>query len=208
MRKERKRLPLSKLELNTGQLGWLPKNPRQWKQLDIDRTKTSITEDPDFLDDRPVLVVPADDAGKYVVFAHNLCTHSARELGWKDIPCVIYYPETEEDHYIIKRRTLKDNGSFGSHDYDILADEWDDMPLADWGIDAWEQTEAPNKEENTAKEDHFNPNEEEIHVICKRGAIWQLGAHRLMCGDSISLEEVEKLVGGGAHKHPDNGPSV
>lgn len=199
MRKERKRLPLSQLELNTGQLGWLPRNPRQWKQIDIDRTKKSITEDPDFLEDRPVLVTPSDKEGRFVVFAHNLCTHSAKQLdGWKDIPCVIYYPESDEDRLTIKRRTIKDNGSYGSHDYDILADEWDDAPLADWGIDAWEQTEAPDKEENTAKEDHFNPNEEEIHVICKRGDIWQLGDHRLMCGDSISLEEVEKLVGGGA----------
>lgn len=196
MKKERKKLPVKLLELNTGQLGWLPRNPRQWKQIDIDRTKASITEDPDFLEDRPVLVVPNPDNGKYVVFAHNLCTHSAGLLDWKDLPCMIYYPETDEDRYIIKRRTIKDNGSYGSNDYDILADEWDDMPLEDWGLEVPDVAAASEQEENTAKEDYFDPDREEIHVICKRGDIWQCGEHRLMCGDSISLEEVQKLVGG------------
>ena len=30
---------------------------------------------------------------------------------------------------------IKDNGSFGSWDYDMLANEWDDLPLSDWGVD-------------------------------------------------------------------------
>lgn len=137
MRKESKRLPLKQLELNEGQLGWLPRNPRQWTQTDIDRTKASITEDPDFLEDRPVLVTPSDKEGRFVVFAHNLCTHSAKELAWKDVPAVIYYPESDDDHLTIKRRAIKDNGSYGSNDYDALANEWDDMPLADWGMPSW-----------------------------------------------------------------------
>ena len=194
MRKERKRLPLSQLELNTGQLGWLPRNPRQWKQIDIDRTKKSITEDPDFLEDRPVLVVPADKAGRFVVFAHNLCTHSAKELAWKDIPAVIYYPESDDDHLTIKRRAIKDNGSYGSNDYDALANEWDDMPLADWGLTGWEREGSAS---SGAEEDDFDEETDHIAVVCKPGDVWQLGDHRLMCGDSIDLEQVKTLMGGG-----------
>ena len=45
MRKERKALKVSALSQNNGQLSWLPKNPRQWTQTDIDRTASSIRED-------------------------------------------------------------------------------------------------------------------------------------------------------------------
>jgi site-specific DNA-methyltransferase (adenine-specific) len=49
------------------------------------------------------------------------------------------------------------------------------------------------------KEDNFDEEKEEIHVRCKPGDVWELGEHRLMCGDSIDLEHVNPLTGGGAH---------
>ena len=47
-----------------------------------------------------------------------------------------------------------------------------------------------------AKEDDFDDKKDEIHVRCKPGDIWQLGDHRLMCGDSTDLETVKTLMGG------------
>lgn len=137
MRKERKALKVSALSQNNGQLPWLPKNPRQWTQTDIDRTANSINEDEDFLEDRPLLVVP--DGKKYVVFAGNLRLTAAKKEGFLELPCVVYYPETAQDKETIKRRAMKDNGSFGQWDYDELANCWDDLPLTDWGIPAWPQ---------------------------------------------------------------------
>lgn len=55
MKKERTEIAVAHLRTNTGQLAWLPSNPRQWTQTDIDRTAASIREDPDFLEDRPLL---------------------------------------------------------------------------------------------------------------------------------------------------------
>ena len=141
MRKERDTLKVSQLETNNGQLGWLPKNPRQWTQTDIDRTKASIQEDTDFLEDRPLLVCPGL-AGKYVVFGGNLRLTAARSLKLKEVPVVVYCldeggPEQDEIRETVKRRAMKDNGSFGAWDYDALANEWDDMPLQDWGVPAW-----------------------------------------------------------------------
>ena len=201
MKKERKSTPLSKLVLNEGQLGWLPRNPRQWGQDDVDKTVKSIIEDPDYLEDRPLLVVPM--GALFVIFAGNLRGFSAPKADLSDVPCVIYYPVTDEDKETVKRRAMKDNGSFGRFDSDIIADEWDYTPeeLVGYGLPDFlsgqgnENTGGP--EENTAKEDGFNEEEEEIHVICKRGDIWQLGDHRLMCGDSIDLQEVNLLMGGG-----------
>ena len=196
MQKERTTLNVAALANNTGQLGWLPSNPRQWTQTDIDRTAKSLTNDPDFLEDRPLLALR--DGKGFIIFAGNLRLTAARKLKLKEVPGIIYTPESDEDRETIKRRSILDNGSFGAWDYDILANEYDDLPLEDYGIPAWEtSSDAPGVEENTAQEDNFVEENEEIHVICKKGDIWQLGDHRLMCGDSIELEEVEKLIGGG-----------
>ena len=137
MRKERIKAKVADLVLNKGQLDWLPKNPRQWTQTDIDRTKQSLERDPDFQEDNPLKVVELPD-GKLLVFAGNLRTTSAKALKWKTFEAIKYYPETDEDRATVKRRALLDNGSFGAWDYDALANEWDDLPLADWGVPSWE----------------------------------------------------------------------
>ena len=139
MRKERATLKTAALLPNTGQLDWLPKNPRQWTKEDVARTVVSIEEDTDFLEDRPLLVVP--HGKRWVVFAGNLRHTAASEMGLETVPCVVYFPETEDDQLTIKRRAMKDNGSFGSWDYDELANAWDDLPLAEWGVPAWDNTE-------------------------------------------------------------------
>jgi len=149
MRKERATLKVSAIVANEGQLPWLPANPRQWTQTDIDRTRNSILEDPDFLDDRPLLVVPMPDGKTWLVFAGNLRREGAKSGKVKEVPVVIYYPETDADHETIKRRALKDNGSFGDWDFDALANEWDDMNLQDFGVPAWDPE--PEKEEREQK---------------------------------------------------------
>lgn len=202
MKKVRQDIPIARLKLNTGQLPWLPRNPRQWTSDDVDRTVRSIEEDPDFLEDRPDLVVQLDEKD-YVVFAGNLRTHSAKKAGRKTMPCVIYFPETDEDRETVKRRAMKDNGSFGSWDWDTLANEWDDEVerLADFGINVPEDWVSASGGEGGSSgtrgtEDDFDENADGILVRCKPGDVWQLGEHRLTCGDSTDLEVVTRLMGG------------
>lgn len=135
MKKTRTTAQLTRLKMNTGQIDWLPKNPRQWDSDDLDRTVASIIEDPDFLEDRPLLAV--ENGKDLVVFGGNLRLSALRKTQYKTAPVVIYEPETDEDRETIKRRAMKDNGSFGSWDYDTLANEWQDEvdKLADWGVD-------------------------------------------------------------------------
>lgn len=145
MRKERKEIQLVHLLPNTGQADWLPSNPREWTAQDVTRTARSIKEDPDFLEDRPLLVFPHGE--DFVVFAGNLRREGCVSRKMKSAPCVVYYPETADDYNTIKRRAMKDNGSFGKFDYDALANEWDDLPLTDYGIEVWD-TEARQKMDN------------------------------------------------------------
>lgn len=132
------RVAVDRLRINEGQLEWLPRNPRQWTQTDIDRMVRSVEEDPDFAEVRPVLATPAPD-GSLVVFAHNLLTRAAQVRGDRDLPVAVFEPETDEDRETVCRLALKDNGTFGSWDTDILANEWNDDPwqLEAWGVPEW-----------------------------------------------------------------------
>ena len=201
MKKQRIKAKVADLVLNEGQLEWLPKNPRQWTREDIEKTKASLGNDPDFTEERPVLVVECD--GKLLVFAGNLRTTAAKALKWEYISAVLYTPENDEDKDTIKRRSILDNGAFGSWDYDMLANEWDDLPLGEWGVPAWstEDVELESVSAKDVQEDDFDEEKDHIEVRCKRGDVWQLGDHRLMCGDSVDLEDVKRLMGGGGSRH-------
>lgn len=177
MNKARLTIATSKLVGNSGQLDWLPRNPRTWTAGDLERTKRSIERDGDFLEDRPLLVVPAESGKgeRYIVFGGNLRLKACRENGVKTAPAVIYFPETDEDRETVKRRAALDNGSFGSWDYDALANEWDDLPLVDLGIPAWEPEQdlpEPSSTSRAAGEDDVDLGEHvyAIRVICKDSA--------------------------------------
>ena len=206
MKKERKLLRVADLQLNEGQLGWLPKNPRQWTQEDIDKTAASIREDEDFLEERPILVIPIPGTGDFVVFCGNLRREGAKAAGLTQVPCVIHYPETEDDREAVLRRSLKDNGSFGRFDWDEMANNpvWGKFDAASFGIPSWPQPEGGEGVQpgvggaggGEAHEDDFDEESDDIHVRCKKGDIWQLGDHRIMCGDSTDSEMVKALMGG------------
>lgn len=206
MKKERKEIGLGFLHRNEGQLVWLPKNPRQWTQTDIDRTAESIKRDTDFLEDRPLLVV-ALDKRDYIVFAGNLRYTGAVAAKLSKAPAVVYTPEGEEDEETIRRRALLDNGSFGSWDWDeMFSSPFGQMDLEALGIGKAFQDGNPfgegengggeTSQPTETHEDDFSEEEDAIKVRCKPGDIWQLGEHRLMCGDSIDLEQVKTLMGG------------
>lgn len=164
MLKERIKAKVSDLILNEGQLGWLPTNPRQWTQTDIDRTKKSLETDADFQEDKPIMVVRHED--KLLVFAGNLRTTAAKALNWETFDAMLYTPETEEDRATIKRRAILDNGSFGEWDMDMLANEWDDLPLREWGIDMpdWEQKDVQVLEEK--EHDDLSAKINALYQIC------------------------------------------
>lgn len=185
------RINLQELEQNKGQIPGLPANPRQWTRDEIDRIAKSLKETPELFEARPIIVIPHE--GKYVILGGNLRYEGCKKNKDKDAPCFIIPDDTPIDK--MKEIIIKDNGSFGEWDYDALGNLWDDLPLADWGVPAWDVQEVGGGQPDV-QEDDFNP-DDGVLVRCNPGDIWQLGDHRLMCGDSIDLEQVKKLTGGG-----------
>lgn len=187
------RISIKRLHPNEGQIPGLPSNPRQWTQTEIDKIAKSLKETPELFEARPVIVMPFQ--GEYVILGGNLRYEGCKKNKEKDLPCFVL-PETTSVEKM-KEIVIKDNGTFGGWDYDALANEWDDLALTDWGVPTWDMEQEADAAPQEAQEDDFDEGQDEIHIRCKKGEIWQLGEHRLMCGDSTDLESVTKLMGGG-----------
>lgn len=133
------------------------------------------------------------DASNVIVNGHTRLK-AAKYLGLKEVPTIIADDLTPEQ---IKAFRLADNkvGEIATWDEELLNAELDE--LADLDFDMTEfGFDLPDieSEEVEVIEDEF---EEELPAepISKLGDIYQLGRHRLMCGDSTNSLEVEKLMG-------------
>lgn len=76
----------------------------------------------------------------------------------------------------------------------IAAQEGIDLP--DWGLDPKDLGIAQEQEPQEAKEDDFDEEKDPVATICQEGDVWQLGEHRLMCGDSTKADDVARLMDG------------
>lgn len=188
MKKQRIKARVSDLVLNEGQIDWLPRNPRQWTQDDIDRTKASLLRDSDFQEDRPLLVLQYGDS--LLVFAGNLRTTSAKSLNWDTLEAVLYTPETEDDRVTVKRRAMLDNGSFGDWDFDALANEWDDLDLEGWGIPAWKVGSVDLDAVDALFEDSNKPKkEEELTLTITIPKLYEDNIEDIESAVKVTLEE-------------------
>lgn len=121
---------MTDLEQNKGQVEGLPSNPREWGRKELDDLVRSIRETPELLEARGLIVWPYE--GKYIILGGNMRFSALREMNEVDAPCYVMPEDTPLEK--LREIVIKDNGSFGSWDYDMLANEWDDLPLADWGV--------------------------------------------------------------------------
>lgn len=188
---ETRRIKLTDLVLNEGQIAGLPTNPRQWTKTELNKLKKSLQETPELLEARGILVYPWE--GKYLVLGGNMRLSALKALKATDAPCIVFPEDTPIDK--LKEIVIKDNGSFGEWDYDLLANEWDSLPLADWGVPNWERDLGDSPTSADAEDDDFDESEVTESVCCP-GDVWQLGRHRLLCGDSTNQEDIERLMGG------------
>lgn len=151
---ESRKIELKHLVINEGQIEGLPSNPRSWKKGELENLKRSIQQTPELLEARGILVYPHD--GKFVVLGGNMRLTALKALGAKDAPCIVVPEDTPVEK--LKEIVIKDNGAFGDWDFDMLANEWDDLPLLEWGVPAWN----PDVEEDEKEQ---KDEEEQKHIV-------------------------------------------
>jgi site-specific DNA-methyltransferase (adenine-specific) len=113
---------------------------------------------------------------------------ACKEAGLKEVPIIIT-DLTEEQQ---KEFLIKDNVSGGEWDWDILANEWNADDLKDWGLDL----PFDYNEVLEAEEDEFEVPEGGIETDIVLGDLFEIGEHRLLCGDSTCSDTVAKLMNG------------
>jgi DNA modification methylase len=150
---------------------------------------------------RELLVYNYD--GELIVIGGNMRLRAAKELGFKQLPCKILDDLTPEQ---IRAYVIKDNVSYGSDDFESLANEWDSIELEEWGM------ELPTFDDiipelEAVEDDYTEP--ENIKVDVCLGDLIEIGQHRLLCGDSTDSDAVAKLMNGEkadlAHNDPPYG---
>lgn len=185
-------LPMSQIAVNNGQMDGVRANPRQIKGEKFDRLKASIERNPEMLALRELLVY--EHGGKYIVIGGNMRYRACKELGYTQMPCKIIPPQATAEQ--LNAYIILDNSGFGDWDWDALANDWDSQQLTDWGVDVPNWDDEASEDEQPSDDDDFDEEKDSIECRVKKGEIWKLGKHRLMCGDSSNQEDVKKLMDG------------
>lgn len=161
------------------------RNPRK-NDAAVDAVAASIRE---FGFQQPIVC----DMDGVIIVGHTRLK-AAKKLGLKTVPVV--YADLPEDK--VKAYRLADNktGELAEWDMELLDLELGEIELdmSAFGFELDGEEEEPAE----AVEDDYDP-EPPKEPKAKRGDIYQLGRHRLMCGDSTSLDDVQMLVGGGTN---------
>jgi DNA modification methylase len=168
-----------------------PNNPRIIKDDKFKKLVKSIEEFPEMMSKRPIVCV-TDVDGKIYPLGGNMRLKALQELKYKEVPDEWVQMADEWTEEQRREFVIKDNVGFGEWDWEDLANNWDAEKLEEWGLDA------PSFEVDEvleAEEDDFDatPPEEPITVL---GDLYEIGEHRLLCGDSTDSDAVAKLMNG------------
>ena len=116
-----------------------PNNPRKITQDQLDKLKKSITDFPEMLDLRPIIV---DENN--IVLGGNMRLQALIQLGYKEVNYIKVTDLTDEQK---EQFVIKDNLSFGEWDWEQLTTDWDSNLLEDWGMDIVEWDEHTEQQE-------------------------------------------------------------
>ena len=162
-------------------------NPR-YNESAVDAVAQSIKE---FGFKNPIIL----DKHKVIIAGHTRYKAS-QQLGLEEVPCIIASDLTDQQ---AKAYRLVDNkvGELAEWDFIKLSAEIEALPdfsAEEFGFDMREIDAALNKGKEAVEDDYEEPDYIEPRI--KRGEVWQLGNHRLLCGDSTKEEDVAKLMNG------------
>ena len=174
-----------------------PNNPRIIKDHKFKQLVKSIQDFPQMLELRPIVI---DENN--MVLGGNMRLKACLEAGLTDVPVIHANNLSDEKK---KEFIVKDNVGYGEWDWDDLANNWDALELTEWGLDI------PNFDVNNleAEEDDFAVPDGGTKTDIVLGDLFEIGEHRLLCGDSTDSDQVAKLMNGQkadmAHNDPPYG---
>jgi site-specific DNA-methyltransferase (adenine-specific) len=173
---EIEKIAISKIKLN-------PNNPRLIKDDKFAKLVQSIKDFPEMLNIRPIVV--NDDM---IILGGNMRFKACKEAGLKEVSIIKASGLSEEKQ---REFLIKDNVSGGEWDWDLLANEWEVEQLDAWGLDIPDFA----VKELEAEEDDFDTTPPEVSITVL-GDLYEIGEHRLLCGDSTQTDTFEKLMQG------------
>jgi site-specific DNA-methyltransferase (adenine-specific) len=161
-------------------------NPRKASKKEYEDLRRSIERfglvDP--------LIVNSAENRKNVVIGGHFRLKVAKDLGIKQVPVVyVNIPDIEKEQEL----NLRLNRNTGEWDFDLLAN-FDENLLKDVGFEGFELDRILDWRVTDKEEEEEIPEAKETEI--KYGDMFQLGKHRLMCGDATSKEDIERLCGG------------
>jgi DNA modification methylase len=171
---------IEKLKINNN-------NPRTISVDKLEKLKKSILEFPKMLELRPIIINQ-----DYVVIGGNMRLTALMQLGYKEIPDEWVKIGTLQDEEQ-KRFIIADNVGYGEWDWEDLSSNWNADDLLDWGLDL---PETSIIEDEIAEEDDYEVPEGGIETDIVIGDLFEIGEHRLLCGDSTDSDAVARLMNG------------
>jgi len=159
-----------------------PANPRTIKDDKFHKLVQSVKAFPEMLKLRPIVV-----NDKMEVLGGNMRLRACIEAGMSEVS-IIRASELTEDQQ--REFIIKDNVGFGEWDMDALANEWDAEELQEWGLDL------PGFDSGSEAQGDDYEISDEIKTDIVLGDLFEIGEHRLLCGNSADREQVERLMGG------------
>ena len=159
-----------------------PNNPRTIRDDKFERLVTSIKAFPEMLNIRPIVV-----NNDMVVLGGNMRLKACREAGLKQVPIIVAGELTEAQQ---REFIIKDNLSGGDWDWSALTSEWDTEQLEEWGLDIPEFE--TDKTLEAVEDDYEMPDEIQTDIVL--GDLFEIGEHRLLCGDSTDSENWKKIL--------------
>ena len=177
-----------------------PKNPRIISEDQLEKLKNSIKRDPEFMKLRPIV----HDGG--MILGGNMRYRACLALGKKEVPNSWVKDASDLTDEQKRRFIVVDNapdGMTGDWDWEELSDEFDMEELADWGFSADELEKSFGGFELESDQD-AEPQIDKAEELREKwqvetGQLWQLGEHRLLCGDSTNAKDVARVMGSDKH---------
>ena len=178
------------IEIKTDELIPYANNPRN-NDAAVDAVAASIKE---FGWRVPIVI----DAGKVIVAGHTRL-QAAKKLKMDVVPCIMADDLTEQQ---IKAYRLADNrvaelAAWDMEKLNIELEALEKIDMTAFGFEEFDDTE--DEEPEDIIEDDLP---EDVPTRTKPGQLWRLGRHYMLCGDSTKPEDVERVMRGGAGRHP------